>query len=166
VIPRLSFSAVLMSSFQHVFARKPFLPVSLSRVRPKPAILLTGFTSSNGLGGNGTIPDCGYRYADSMGYAANDTVFWSTCPVNDDGEVRLKWETDVVLRVQSARHRGCIRSSFSTVLTGVVWLCDVQVCSGHGTCDAASSTCTCDTGYSKFRWIVCSSAGLVGVCVQ
>jgi hypothetical protein len=37
-----------------------------------------------------------------MGYAANDTVFWSTCPVNDDGEVRLYAETDVVLRVQSA----------------------------------------------------------------
>jgi hypothetical protein len=67
--------------------------------------VFTGFTSSNGLGGNGTIPDCGYRYADSMGYAANDTVFWSTCPVNDDGEVRLKWETNAVFRVQGARHR-------------------------------------------------------------
>jgi hypothetical protein len=148
-----------MSSFQHVFARKPFLPVSLSRVRPKPAILLTGFTSSNGLGGNGTIPDCGYRYADSMGYAANDTVFWSTCPVNDDGEVRLKWETDVVLRVQSARHRAASAAVLVLCLQGCFGCVYVQVCSGHGTCDAASSTCTCESGYSKLRWHVCGRVG-------
>jgi hypothetical protein len=58
-----------------------------------------------------------------MGYAANDTVFWSTCPVNDDGEVRLYAETDAVLRLPDVRHSGCIRGSFSTVLTGLFWLC-------------------------------------------
>jgi hypothetical protein len=112
-----------MSSFQHVFARSPFLTASLSWSETKPAFLFTGFTSSNGLGGNGTIPDCGYRYADSMGYAANDTVFWSTCPVNDDGEVRFNVETNAVFRVQGARQSGCLHSSFSTVLTGLFWLC-------------------------------------------
>lgn len=50
-----------------------------------------GFGPSNGLGGNGTIPDCGYRYAEYQSYTtSNDTVFWSNCPVNaDTNKVRV-----------------------------------------------------------------------------
>jgi hypothetical protein len=48
-----------------------------------------GFTSSNGLGGNGTINDCGYQYAKSFTYKTADglSTFTTTCPVDEDSNV-------------------------------------------------------------------------------
>jgi hypothetical protein len=48
-----------------------------------------GFTSSNGLGGNGTINDCGYQYATSFTYTSSDglSTFTTTCPVDEDNQV-------------------------------------------------------------------------------
>lgn len=40
-----------------------------------------GFRSSNGMGGNGTIPDCGFRYATDVVYTSNGTTFTTSCPV-------------------------------------------------------------------------------------
>lgn len=47
-----------------------------------------GFRSSDGLGGNGTIPDCGFRFAEYRTYYdVNGTEFSTNCPVNEDSEV-------------------------------------------------------------------------------
>ena len=40
-----------------------------------------GFHSSNGMGGNGTIGDCGYHFQHVYKYTYNGTTFSSNCPV-------------------------------------------------------------------------------------
>lgn len=48
---------------------------------------LDGFRSSDGFGGNGSIPDCGYRHTDTLAYTRDDVVFQTSCPVDSDSLV-------------------------------------------------------------------------------
>ena len=45
-----------------------------------------GFRSSNGLGGNGSIPDCGYRYIRNTEIEVNNATIATLCPVAEDGQ--------------------------------------------------------------------------------
>mgnify|MGYP006202384021 CR=1 FL=1 len=46
-----------------------------------------GFRASDGFNGNGTVPDCGYRYAPSNAYLQGGVTKYTSCPVNSDSLV-------------------------------------------------------------------------------
>lgn len=46
-----------------------------------------GFRSSNGLGGNGSIPDCGYWYSDTNVYVRDSVTFLTSCPVANGNQI-------------------------------------------------------------------------------
>ena len=46
-----------------------------------------GFRSSDGFGGNGTVPDCGYRYLDIMQYTSAGVTIATRCPVDSDNQI-------------------------------------------------------------------------------
>jgi len=46
-----------------------------------------GFRASDGFNGNGTIPDCGYRYAHSNAYVQSGVTKYTSCPVDSSNLV-------------------------------------------------------------------------------
>lgn len=89
---------------------------------------LPGFTSSDGAGSSGSRNDCGYRYTSNLLVTTTDASYSSF-----ENGTRLYYDID---------------GNIITSTTNCPFVQNVGVCSGHGECQLADSTCTCHDGYT------------------